>query len=249
MKKTTVWLMILLGLAALNLWAENFQTAFDSANNRYEQGQFAEALELYRKIEPSLSDWKLYYNMGNCYFKLNRFLDAKIYYLKARKLRPLQPSVKKNILIVNRLFKDKIAEERIDFLDRMVLKIESLVSLNFISILLIIFVVLFNFSLFVVIRRGKIKWALYGIFFFLILSLFMSMAHIYRVQKHNQQNIAVVISDDARLRSGPGADNTVLFNVNPGLEVKVIDSSGDWFQVSASADIAGWIEKGRLTRI
>ena len=241
--------MLLLGLAAMNVKAEDFQTIFDSANNRYEQGQFSEALELYCKIEHSMSDWKLYYNMGNCHFKLNRFLEAKIYYLKARKLRPLQPSIKKNILIVNKLFKDKIPEAKIDFLDRMLLKVESLVSLNIISVLLIIFVILFNFSLFVVVKRGKIKWALYGLFFFLILSVFLSLSHIYRVQKHHVQNIAVVSSADAQFRSGPGSDNTVLFNVNPGLEVRLIDSSGEWFQVSASADIAGWIQKDRLTRI
>jgi tetratricopeptide (TPR) repeat protein len=249
MKNFARILALLMGLAAMNLQADDFQMVFDSANSRYEQGQYAEALELYSQIEPSVSDWKLYYNMGNCHFKLNHFLDAKICYLKARKIRPLHPSIKKNILIVNKLFKDKIPEEKIDFLDRMLLKVESLVSINLISVLLVIFVVMFNVSLAVVARKGKIKWALYGIFFFLILSLFMSLLHIYRVQKHTGQSVAVVISDDSRLRSGPGEDNTVLFNVNPGLEVRLIDKSGEWFQVSASADIAGWIRKDRLTRI
>ena len=34
----------------------------------------------------------------------------------------------------------------------------------------------------------------------------------------------------------------MLFKVNPGLEVKIIDRSRDWVQVTASAQIAGWIE-------
>jgi len=51
------------------------------------------------------------------------------------------------------------------------------------------------------------------------------------------------------LRSGPGEDNTVLFKVNPGLEVRIIDRRGEWVQVTASERIAGWIEKKRLALI
>ncbi len=60
---------------------------------------------------------------------------------------------------------------------------------------------------------------------------------------------AVVWEEDAQLRSGPGGDNTVLFKVNPGLEVRIIDRRGDWVQVTASERIAGWIEAKRLVLI
>jgi uncharacterized protein YgiM (DUF1202 family) len=248
MKSIVVFIGILV-LAVMVASAEDFQQRFDSANDLYEKGLYTEALELYRTIENSLFSWKLFYNMGNCQFKLNRFIEAKIYYLKARQLKPLQPSIGNNIQIVNKNFKDKIPEKEIDFLGRVVLKVESLISLNFISYLLIVFIIIFNFSLFILVRRRRNKWALYGLFFFLLLFIFTSMVHIYRVQKRNSQNTAVIIRDDAQLRSGPGQDNTILFKVNPGLEVRIIDRSNGWLQVSASSDIAGWIKEDRLTVI
>ncbi len=248
MKSIVVFIGILV-LAVMVASAEDFQQRFDSANDLYEKGLYTEALELYRTIENSLFSWKLFYNMGNCQFKLNRFIEAKIYYLKARQLKPLQSSIGNNIQIVNKNFKDKIPEKEIDFLGRVVLKVESLISLNFISYLLIVFIIIFNFSLFILVRRRRNKWALYGLFFFLLLFIFTSMVHIYRVQKRNSQNTAVIIRDDAQLRSGPGQDNTILFKVNPGLEVRIIDRSNGWLQVSASSDIVGWIKEDRLTVI
>lgn len=248
MKSIVVFIGILV-LAVMVASAEDFQQKFDSANDLYEKGLYTEALELYRTIENSLFSWKLFYNMGNCQFKLNRFIEAKVYYLKARQLKPLQSSIRNNIQIVNKNFKDKIPEKEIDFLGRVVLKVESLISLNFISYLLIVFIIIFNLSLFILVRRRRNKWASYGLFFFLLLFIFTSMVHIYRVQKRNSQNTAVIIRDDAQLRSGPGQDNTVLFKVNPGLEVRIIDRSNGWLQVSASSDIAGWIKEDRLTVI
>ena len=248
MKNIVVFIGILV-LAVMVASAEDFQQRFDSANDLYEKGLYTEALELYRTVENSLFSWKLFYNMGNCQFKLNRFIEAKIYYLRARQLKPLQSSIGNNIQIVDKNFKDKIPEKEIDFLGRVVLKVESLISLNFISYLLIVFIIMFNFSLFILVRRRRNKWALYGLFFFLLLSIFTSMVHIYRVQKRNSQNTAVIIRDNAQLRSGPGQDNTLLFKVNPGLEVRIIDRSNGWLQVSASSDIAGWIQEDRLTMI
>jgi hypothetical protein len=241
--------MLWLGLALVTSAADPIQNLFEQGNRLYEQGQFARALESYEKIERSQGSWKLFYNMGNCHFKLDRFLKAKIYYLKARKIRPLHRSILKNISIVNRRFKDRIPEEKMDFLERSLLRIESWIPLNVISFLLIFFVALFNVSLFTVIRKGRNKWALYGLLFSLILSMLLTGIHVYRVQKRNIRNVAVVIHEQTPLRSGPGSDNTVLFKVNPGLEVKLIDTSGQWFQVSASEDIAGWIRKEELVQI
>ena len=51
------------------------------------------------------------------------------------------------------------------------------------------------------------------------------------------------------MRSGPGESNTELFKINPGLEVKILDRSRDWVQVSASPQVAGWIELKCLTLI
>ena len=240
MKKAFVFLMVGFFVGG-SAWAGENQSVFDSANRLYGQNDFQGALKIYHRLENNVKSWKLYYNIGNCHFKLNHFVQAKIYYLRAKKVKPFHPSIEKNIRIVNTRFEDKISERKIDFINRLWLQIESWIPLDVISGLLVLFLFLLNGSIFLWMKRGSRKLAVYGFFFFLLVSVFIGSYHIYRVKKSNIRYTAVVVRPDAQLRSGPGENNTVLFSVHPGLTVKIVESSGEWFQVSASSDIAGWI--------
>jgi tetratricopeptide (TPR) repeat protein len=254
MKPTIAWILlcfVLLGNGTVIGAADISQDGFDKANRLYEEGKYAEALNQYLEIEKAGSHWKLFYNTGNCYYKLNQPVRAKIYYLKARRLEPFEPSIQKNIEIVNKRLKDKVPSPKPDFISRLLMRIESILALNILSITLLLLVVIFNGFVFMLIKKGKNRFILYGVSFSLILTLLFTGYHIHRVNKYNQRNIAVIIKEDAQLRSGPGENNTVLFKVNPGLEVKIIDQGGNkkWLQVSASSEIAGWIEAESLEQI
>jgi len=245
-----LWVGVISPLAAagpgeLNLPDERFA----EANRLYEDGNYAEALRIYREIETNGSHWKLFYNIGNCYFKLNRLVPAKIYYLKAQRYHPFENSIQNNIDIVNKYLNDKNPYPRPDFVSRVLLRIESIVSLNVLSIMLLVFIFIFNGFVFMWMKKGKTRLIIYGVFFSLFLLLLAGAYHIYRVEKYNRGNIAVITRENSQLRSGPGENNTVLFKVNPGLQVKVIDQSRSWLQVTASSDIAGWIEAEDLERI
>jgi tetratricopeptide (TPR) repeat protein len=222
---------------------------FRTANQLYEEGKYAEALSIYHSIESGGIHWKLYYNIGNCYYKLNKFVKAKIYYLKAQKVEAFNDSIKNNIQLVDKILNIKITEEKPDFLTRATLKIESVISMNIISVVFILIIFILNVFIFFLIKKGKSRLLLYGFSFSLLLVFLIGMYHIHRVNRINQENIAVILKPKSELRSGPGDTNTILFDVNPGVKVKIIDTSRDWFQVSASSQIAGWIKKDRLERI
>ena len=258
MKKITIKQ---LGIILLGIWilfsgssdllgAGISQAQFDKANQVYESGNFTEALRLYSDIEKNGSNWKLFYNMGNCYYKLNQPVRAKIYFLKARRFEPFDASIRKNIEIVNKQLNDKIPYARPDFVSQVVLKIESVLSLNVTAVLLILFSCVFCGFVLTWIRKGKSRFRVYGVVFSFLLTLLIGSYHLYRVDKFNSRDVAVIIKENSELRSGPGESNTILFKVNPGLEVRIIDVSGvNWCQVSASSEIAGWIEVENLERI
>jgi uncharacterized protein YgiM (DUF1202 family) len=90
---------------------------------------------------------------------------------------------------------------------------------------------------------------LYGLSFSFFLCLFLFGYFLHRISSDRETKTAVIIGENSQLRSGPGEGNTVLFKVNPGLEVRVIEESRNWYQVSASSQIAGWIEESRLKLI
>lgn len=249
--KITVYLvMLVLALAWTGVDAAAMtQDRFDEANRLYEEESFEAALEIYREIAQTGDNWKVFYNMGNCYFKLNKPVEAKISYLKAQRLQPFNNGIQKNIGIVNKVLNHKAPGPRPDFVSRVLLRIESIISLNVLSVLLLVTIVIFNLFLFKWVSRGKSRLILYGVSFSLVIALLVAGYHIARVNKHNRRDTAVITAAEAQLRSGPGQNNTILFKVNPGLQVKIIDSSRNWLQVSASSDIAGWIEEEKLERI
>jgi tetratricopeptide (TPR) repeat protein len=242
MKKTLVFLLFCL-LFAGSGWPGDNQSLFDSANRFYARNDFSRALKIYHQLENTAVSWQLYFNIGNCHFKQNDFVKAKIYYLRARKIKPLDPSIEKNIRIVNTRFEDRISERKIDFINHVWLKIESWVPLDMVSGLLVIFLLFFNLSVFLWMKLGTRKLIVYCFAVFLMLSVIAGVYHIYRVKKLNNRNTAVIVRLDSQLRSGPGEGNTVLFSVHPGLTVRIIERSGEWIQVSASSEIAGWIKK------
>jgi len=222
---------------------------FAVANRYYNAGKFAAALSLYLEVNRQVSDGQVLYNIGNCYYKMERYLSAKVYYLKARKFQPLDAAVSRNIAMTNLHFRDVVALPEPDFVARTVQLLESKLNLNGVSILLLLSVLLLNSCLFLLLTRGKNKKILYALAFSLLLALALGAYLVSRTAALGRSDSAVIWEEDSTLRSGPGEDNTVLFKVNPGLEVKIIDRSGDWVQATASEHIAGWIEKKRLVLI
>lgn len=226
-----------------------FQEKFNQGSQLYEKGRYSEALSLYLDIENTTPHWKLFYNMGNCYYKMGDYVRAKVYYLRARRLKPFEPSILKNIDIVDKRFSDRIAEEKPDFLTRAALRIESIISVNLVSAALLVLVFILNLFIFLLLKKGKSRFRLYGVSFSLVITLLIGGYHIYRTGKQNVRDTAVILKEDSQLRSGPGENNTILFKVNPGLKVKIIEKSRDWVQVSASSQVAGWLQEDRLERI
>jgi uncharacterized protein YgiM (DUF1202 family) len=126
---------------------------------------------------------------------------------------------------------------------------ESIISLNVVSVFLLVSVIILNLFIFLLLKRGKSRFILYGVSFSLVITLLIFSYHIYRAGKQNLRNTAVIVKEDTDLRSGPGENNTILFKVNPGLKVKIIEQSRNWLQVSASSQVAGWLEQDCLERI
>ena len=98
-RKIVLLSILLLFLAAAGSAA--VQEDFSAANSHYQAGRYGEALKIYLQINRQLTNWQVLYNIGNCYFKLDQPLAAKIHYLRARKFRPLDRSIARNIAIVN----------------------------------------------------------------------------------------------------------------------------------------------------
>lgn len=59
------------------------EKTLDAAKGLYKEGKFAEALKLYQGMLNTSISYKLYYEIGRCYYKLNDLLPAEEYFKKS----------------------------------------------------------------------------------------------------------------------------------------------------------------------
>lgn len=242
-------LIVLLCLFPLLLQpAADFSASFAAANRLYEQGRFAEALAAYRLLEPGVVNWKLYFNIGNCLFRLRQLPMAKVYYLRALKYRPLEPSVERNLAVVDHALGENPASGA-DFFARLRLKLAAVIGRDLLAALVLLAVVAVNVWIFLLLVRGRRKGLLYGFAFTLAAALLLIAYQVYRGHELQRRDRGVIVRENAVLTSGPGEGNTVLAKVGPGLSVQIVDRNRNWVQVTGGGQVAGWIEEEYLVVI
>ena len=85
------------------------QEAFQQGVALYQSGQFDESLAAFARIRDSgYESGPLYYNMGNCHYKLGRTGPAILFYERARKFMPKDPDLAANLALANLAVVDRI---------------------------------------------------------------------------------------------------------------------------------------------
>ena len=80
-------LVILFGI--MNIQPVFANPQFEEANKLYSEKNYVEALDNYLQImESGEVSANLYYNIGNCYYKLDSLNKAILFYEKSKKLNP-----------------------------------------------------------------------------------------------------------------------------------------------------------------
>ena len=73
-------------------------TPLDSGNAAYNKGDFAKAIIFYQNfLSGGIESAQAYYNLGNCYFRMNEIPKAILYYEKAQKFAPGDPDIEFNL--------------------------------------------------------------------------------------------------------------------------------------------------------
>src|SRR4030042_3304326 len=96
----------------------------------YQSNNFQEAAKIYKQVLSSKINGYILYNLGNCYFKLNRIPQAIVLFEQASKLMPRDEDIKFNLDICRTLLKDDIEEPLPGMLTRITGFPLKIISLN-----------------------------------------------------------------------------------------------------------------------
>ncbi len=225
---------------------------FIVAEEAYAQGDHAKALSLFDSVATVYSSASLYYNLGNCHFKLGDVPRAILNYERALRLEPGAEDVQANLDLARLQVVDRINELPGFALGATWGKLRGGNDVDQWA------------------RRAI--WGSFIFFLFVALGLFMPQRWLrntalglaaaaflttvastgfaaWRAAEVRDTSEAIILASKVDALSGPGTTGTVLFVLHRGTKVGVQKEQDGWYEVVLPNGSVGWMPATSLERI
>ncbi len=219
----------------------------------YAEGKYADAADIYTKI---LAEGKesadLYFNLGNCYYKLGENTRAILNYERSLLLNPGDDMVRYNLKMAQQAIVDKIEVLPELFLVRWYKALVAYFSADqwgYISVgffvLFLIMAALFFYSRSIGVKKTGF---VIGVFAFLLTlaTIFFAMRQDKRI---TQREYAIITTPSVTVKGAPDNSGTSLFLIHEGLKVRVVGELGSWYNIRLADGNEGWVAKTDLEKI
>ncbi len=247
--------LIILGILVTSLFLPTSLSAksdplLEEGVNAFQQGRWEVAREKFLKLSEE-GPWKFaaLYNLGNTALRQKHFGEALGFYKRAQALNPHDGDLLANIkFVVDSSGFQSMASNKgnLELFRREVLNRFTFDEFLGAFLLLSIFFLgaLFKYLKIARLVEGRPPLnAFLPISAILFLSCFI-MASLKLVDTYSDRGTIIIAKED--LRSGPNNQNASLLELSEGLEVKVIDDSNGWRQVTYPNGVTGWIPESSI---
>lgn len=226
---------------------------FEAGNTFYKEGKYNKAIESYKSIEKKGKvSSELYFNIGNCYYKLNEVAQTIFYYEKALQLNPKNKDASNNLIFANRLTIDRVeplAETVFQKLNRNVfLQLHQdtwAISCVVFAVIIAILFLFFYYS------DKSSKRRLYFILFSLsvLLFCFCFAVSFQQYSYHKNKREAIVFVKKIAVQSEPIQDSEDVFTLHEGTKVSVIDQVDFWKKIKLADGRIGWLKSENIKEL
>lgn len=249
---SALFLALIISGAVLHSNAANSdELLFEKANTAYETKQFDSAAVFYsRIIENGVENSSLYYNLGNSHFRLGNTGLAILYFEKAHALAPNDPDITANLRYASRLISDRTPEPQRGFLEAVMLRLHTTLSLNaqlwVLWFLLCIIAASVSISLFV--SRNKRLWLIYCAILGAVMVGLVGLSAGIKMYELERVAYGIVLGKSVDAKNGPDGTK-VLFTVHEGTKFRIHKMVDDWLFVSLPNGVSGWVPQGVIGKI
>jgi tetratricopeptide (TPR) repeat protein len=227
--------------------------AFQRAEALYQEERYAEAIEIYESIRSTgVEDGVLYYNLGNAYFKAGRLGLAIVSYERARKLMPGDDDVRANLAFAEGLVSGGIEPPPLPLVVSWVVSLYQRAQPDFLSRTLSLAFLIGGvfFSIFLVDRWPRLRTpALVVLAGSAIVALLSGASLIAKSHAQANRVEAVVVTENAYVRSGPGESSPRLAEIHEGLKLRILGEREGFLQISLASGLTGWVPREQVERI
>ena len=236
--------VLIITLIVSSAFCDKVDDLFNKGNEAMVAEDYSEAIKIYESIlNIGYESSELYYNLGNGYFRLELIGNSIWAYMNALDMAPRDRDIIYNISIVKMRTIDRIEmPETFIFL-----KIYRAIKLFFTVYewFLLGGILLISYSLWYIgIKFGFIRGKASKVISSLLISLVM-IVHIIAMDSYLEKykrKTAVVISNGIDAYSGPFyGNNSLVFQINEGSLVDVLNEQKDWAEVVLVDGKKGWV--------
>ena len=226
---------------------------FERAEVLYQNERYLEAAESYEAMRgQGLEDGALYYNLGNAYFKAGRLGRAILNYERALVLMPGDAETRANLTFANELIADTVEPSPLPLLIRWAVDFYRHLSPGIAARILSVSFLLtgVTVTLLIVDRwSGLRSFVLVSVVAFGSVSFVSGIVLATKLITVSKIVEAVVLAENAYVRSGPGDGNPRLAEIHEGLKVRVLSHREGWYQVSLANGLTGWTQQDNVETI
>lgn len=224
------------------------------ADGMYEKEQFADAAKAYEALLKSEGEAvEIYYNLGNCYYKMDKIPLAVLNYERALLLSPGDDDIRANLALARGKTIDKVVPPSEMFFVTwwrnltICISIDTWAIIGIISfILMLAGVLLYMLSTHLLIR----KIGVYGAMALLVITLISNLAAVSQHLGLKNRNTAIILAPSVTVKSSPSDSGTDLFVIHEGSKVEILDGSmKEWMEVKFEEGKQGWIPVNTAEKI
>ena len=220
------------------------------ADSAYVQERYQQAAKDYEALLKQGVSADLYYNLGNCYYRMDQMTQAVLNYERALLLSPGDKDIRFNLPMARSKTIDKITPESEMFFVTWYSSLVNVMSVDGWArtalVALIVAIVLALFYLFsdrIWLRKIGFFGGIIALLLFLVGNLFAWQ------QKSNltQRTGAIIIKSAVNVKSTPSKNGTDLYILHEGTKVTVTDSSmREWRKIRVADGKEGWLEVSEI---
>jgi hypothetical protein len=255
---TAAFMIISSSLYAAGLSTEEIQSDLAEAQKAFQRGlelegsspesardYFRSSILHYRRMieEGGVRNGKIFYNIGNAYFRLDDLGRAILNYKRAALYIPNDDNLKQNLQYARGRRKNKIEEKAREkvFKTLFFLHYDLSYSVRFLVFLVSFALIWLAASLYIFIRSGRLKIAI--IIFALFSAGFFTSLMVETIN-FARSPAGVIIKDEVVARKGDAVTYQPSFTdpLRAGTEFQLIEDRGVWWQIELVDGIRCWIQ-------
>ena len=249
-RKTWVFILQLIIIWVILLPAQNLNEIFITANQAYRSQEYKRAIELYQQIlSQGYESAEIYYNLGNCYYRLDQIGQAILYYEKALRLDPNDEDIKYNLEIANLRVVDRIKlPPRFFLFDwwddvKFFFSLKDLIYMISISFFLVsVFFICWLFIRNYRIRRFFLTLSILAV----ILIVFWGYVYYLRIDEYKHHHQGIILAPSVTVLSAPDENSTDVFILHEGVKVDLDEQRQDWVKIRLADGKTGWVKSNVL---